>query len=91
MKTAGICQVCSLDFPVHLGRSLCGTTPLSNVIGRTDNPDFYDLQNYAILTLQFTRPGEWFQAYYNHSTISHLVTWLDPSTARWGIVPQAHP
>ena len=89
MKTAGMC--CGLDFPVHLGRSLCGTTPLSNVIGRTDNPDFYDLQNYAILTLQFTRPGEWFQAYYNHSTISHLVTWLDPSTARWGIVPQAHP
>lgn len=43
MKTAGICSMRSLDFPVHLGWSLPGMIPLYTKDGRYDNLDFNDL------------------------------------------------
>jgi hypothetical protein len=84
METAGICQICDLDFPVHLGRSLSGkyTAPLYTKNSRSANIDLKELQNNTLLTLQFTRPREWFQAYYNHHTIKHCATQLNSSTAR---------
>ena len=41
-------------------------------------------------TLQIAR-GKWFHAYYNHYIIRHSTNQLDPSTARWGLVPDTHP
>jgi hypothetical protein len=43
MRLAGICQICNLDFPVHLGRSLGGTPP-STENGRSANVGLKELQ-----------------------------------------------
>jgi hypothetical protein len=45
IKTAGICHMCRLDFPVQLGR-------------RIDNLNLYNPQTYTRLTSQFTQPSE---------------------------------
>jgi hypothetical protein len=91
IKTAGMCHMCRRDFAVHLGQSLSGSTPLYTETGRANNLNLYHPQTYAYLISQFTQPSKWFQAYYNYQIISHCSFQLDPSTARWGRVPQAHP
>jgi hypothetical protein len=71
IKTARMCHMYRCDFPVHLRPSLPRSTPLYTKTSRASNLKLYYPQTYAYLTSQFTRPGEWFQAYYNHQIISH--------------------
>ena len=57
MRAAGICQICNLDFPTHLGRSRSETL-LYTENGCSDNVDLEELQNNLLLTSHFTHPSE---------------------------------